>query len=583
MSYQLYIEVEGSWRLADIGDDKPALNFQVNEISSLSSLNSNYSQALKLPKTPTNRLIFANSDAMDTTSYSPYEKRNCRLFSNNYAIAGAGSYLILIRVSKYFEVQILSKTIDFLTLLEKPLKSLDLGSIIRDYNSVNPINFNTKYCFAAATFIKGGAPVYQPDLENVFPFVNYKKAIETLVTSKGFTLKTNLTNEQWENLWLSLSDVKSDFPEYTGAASFQGAVVGGVYPLVIDNNASGKFTNPVPLTYQAAFGCKINIIANVNSSVSTEIAIILDVAGVQTSLYYSISTTHDINLTADVAAAGKIKITIIASGSGTAKADIKLEMVPDFVQSGEKLPFSYNLGFATQADFFKAFLQLFGMTLIVDDEHKIVNCFSMQALYDNKSIAKDWSKKLVIKDDDELSFTLGNYGQKNYIRFTDNPDDNKIDSGFFTINNESLVESKDLFTLPFQAGLDNYVSEKLVANIPLEEITDTDINFKGCPPHLVELSTDTVTFRIGIGTDWLYKRTIHVSAQRFVRLHYAKLEQMLGLAKYIDVLMDLTDYDIENYDPFIPIYLSRFGFYFYINKIVNYVSGQLTKVQLIKL
>ena len=45
----------------------------------------------------------------------------------------------------------------------------------------------------------------------------------------------------------------------------------------------------------------------------------------------------------------------------------------------------------------------------------------------------------------------------------------------------------------------------------------------------------------------------------------------------------LTPEDVEAFDPTIPVYVSQLGAYFYVNKIIDFVEGNLTKVQLIKL
>ena len=89
---------------------------------------------------------------------------------------------------------------------------------------------------------------------------------------------------------------------------------------------------------------------------------------------------------------------------------------------------------------------------------------------------------------------------------------------------------KKVISFPFQAGMDDYVSGNLVANIPLEEITDTDINFKGCPPHLVELSDDTISFLVD-GTNFNYQRAVHVKSQELLDNYYSELKTMLSSAR----------------------------------------------------
>ena len=61
-------------------------------------------------------------------------------------------------------------------------------------------------------------------------------------------------------------------------------------------------------------------------------------------------------------------------------------------------------------------------------------------------------------------------------------------------------------------------------------------------------------------------------------------DNMLHEAKRIeDAEFWLTDIDIANFDPFKPVYVAKFGAYFVVNKIKNYESGKLTKVDLIKI
>jgi len=128
-NYRLYIQdISGIWHIADMGDDKPAMNYQVNNIAELKDRQCDYSQNLKLPPTPINCGIFGYSDQLDVITSVPYRKLNCRLFCNESVIAGIGSYLILDKVIDSFEVQILSGNVDlFETLKSKTMNDLDLG------------------------------------------------------------------------------------------------------------------------------------------------------------------------------------------------------------------------------------------------------------------------------------------------------------------------------------------------------------------------------------------------------------------------------------------------------------------------
>jgi len=154
-----------------------------------------------------------------------------------------------------------------------------------------------------------------------------------------------------------------------------------------------------------------------------------------------------------------------------------------------------------------------------------------------------------------------------------------------------------LFTLSFESGKD-YVrtiyigSPQLkfdydVANLPLFSREDDDtLTFSTGKPHL--LTKDPYG---GLGVN--YYVATHVTAQSLINNFFAPLVKMLNQARVIEVYLNLTDEDIQKYNSihaeancphaFVPVFFQQFSRYFYINKIQNYISGKLTKCELIKL
>ena len=581
-NYILYIYKGGEWMTVDLGNNKPAMNYQTNDIADLKSRQYDYSQALKIPMTKRNCLLFGGVDNIDVSTSFPYIKHECRLFSNGFVIAGVGSYLILDKVTDSFECQIVSSASTLYNALNAPMSDLDLGSIIRNNAACNPVNFTPEYKFAAATFIKGGAPIFQSGLADIFPFIHLRTAIENMLSAHGYTLQTNIADADLEKKYISLASITSDFPFYKANASFEGIAAGWYFPYNITINPSGKlndFSNQ--LNYTAAFYCSVRIKVVIESTEIAECYIASIIGGVSTRLYYKSSLNHNIDISIGLGLNDYVNFYALAPSGSVVSSTVQFSIVPANVPYGEILPFANNLGFEKQIDFFKAFLQLFGLSAVVDSENNIVEAYNMKLLYENKIIAKDWSKKLHIKQTEDY-FSIGSYAKKNYIKFLDNTDDNVTDKAFFEIQNDLLSEEKEVISFPFQAGMDDYVSGNLVANIPLEEITDTDINFKGCPPHLVELSDDTISFLVD-GTFFDYQRAVHVKSQELLDNYYSELKTMLSSARVKEAYFNLSDSDIEKFEPNIPIYINAYGHYFYVNKIINYVSGQLTKCQIIKL
>ena len=111
-----------------------------------------------------------------------------------------------------------------------------------------------------------------------------------------------------------------------------------------------------------------------------------------------------------------------------------------------------------------------------------------------------------------------------------------------------------------------------IAFIPVYEWGDDGVkSFKETTPHLVVVNSTT-------------NMPIHFTAQNIIDTFYTEIkDKLLANAKILEIYLYLTDEDIKDFDAFMPVYIARFGLYFYVNKITNYVNSKLTKVELIKL
>ena len=135
------------------------------------------------------------------------------------------------------------------------------------------------------------------------------------------------------------------------------------------------------------------------------------------------------------------------------------EIAADGVPIGGRLYFGNNTGFTTYWDCFKTFCQTYGLTVYVDENSKVVKAYTMDKLYENKTIAKDWSDKLS-RENQEMSFIIDGYGQNNFIRFEKKED--LEDKGNFYVSNGNLDKWKDLFTIKWEEMYRKRVSRETV-------------------------------------------------------------------------------------------------------------------------
>jgi hypothetical protein len=120
----------------------------------------------------------------------------------------------------------------------------------------------------------------------------------------------------------------------------------------------------------------------------------------------------------------------------------------------------------------------------------------------------------------------------------------------------------------------------MLGNLPIfEREFDTNGNlvktaYKEIKPHLLYVDRSLTP-----------KDATHaLTPQVLVDNNYYHLANfMLKNMKIITEELLLNSADINKFDQLIPVYLEKYGSYFYVNKIINFVAGKPTKVELIKL
>jgi len=620
------------WIELDLGDDKPAMNYQVNDVAELEDRQSSYSQSLKLPFTPNNCRYFGFLDGSFTESTAPYIMHDCRLWASGSIIADKGSVLNLISVTDGFNIQIVSGFKNIFNLLEnKPMSELALGYFPRTIEATLPANFPPEYEFAIASFTRGGK-IYSPDRNPIYtlPFVYDYKILEALFSNLGYTWISNLDDYPEVQRFAkpivnNLSSPESFGTIFDASSSinkpWQTPYQGVIYYLpTIVNNCIGFFTSfgvdgttsESGNTFTAGIDCSIDL--NISGTWKTEsstasvgrivyIKIIKSLSDIVTSEiiscysnytteYIPIQTPFDINQSIMLSKGDSVTIEFYTQwGVGWVATYCELisnisitNFYADTVPVYGLVEISKNLGFKNQADYFKSMLQELGLTVYIDHTTSTIYTYTMQKLYDNKSIAIDWSNKLHISKNRQTTFVLEEYGQINNILFKENSEDDVINSGSFSVDNTTLTSEVDLFTIDIESGKDYPLGSLVVANIPVFEIpgleetpiTLVDTELKEGSPHQIILSTETSQGNLHIAN--------HITVQHLIDTYYSKLAtNMLNKTKVLTEELFLEPSDIEAFQPFVPIYLKQYGAYFYVNKIVNFVENQITKVELIKL
>ncbi|RCH53941.1 hypothetical protein DJ568_15490 [Mucilaginibacter hurinus] len=260
-------------------------------------------------------------------------------------------------------------------------------------------------------------------------------------------------------------------------------------------------------------------------------------------------------------------------------------------------------------DFFKSWMHRYCLLANSDTVNKVIHLNSFDELEANIPRAKDWSDK-VTGETDELTFTFSSYAKNNHFKYKE--DENvpvESGQGTLTIQDETLENNKDIVTLPFAAT--TMTAAKLnglaIASINKIDPTNTDDNGNIKPEYRVktqprllriyrkDMISAPIRFfdppngivtlgQIDVPLTYFYLDGLrNLDFKSLLTDKYKQLSVALHHAQVINTTLKLNNLDIEEFDHLIPVFIRKYSRYFYVNKISNYIDGQLTKVQLIRI
>jgi hypothetical protein len=258
----------------------------------------------------------------------------------------------------------------------------------------------------------------------------------------------------------------------------------------------------------------------------------------------------------------------------------------------------------TQTDFIKMICNLFALIPDVNPRDRTIRFWNYIELYDNISIARNWSAYLSERDD-EVEFKYGEYAQHNYLKYKESgdviPDNGK---GDMEIDDTTLKESKDIIQLNISTC--DYVTILAtnfsvdISRINFNKWNDSASNYdaaKNIDPRIVYIDfTKEIASPLYQKEFWIRENPTPLVGDWGVTSHqiitpkkasssevafsnliyyYASLSRMMTRANIRKMKFNLPVYEVAGFKHNIPVYLSQYKAYFYVNKINNYIAGQL--------
>jgi hypothetical protein len=260
----------------------------------------------------------------------------------------------------------------------------------------------------------------------------------------------------------------------------------------------------------------------------------------------------------------------------------------------------------TCGKFIKEISNLFGIIPIVNEYDKTIRLMLFNELNANKTIAKDWQSKIDLSNDPVYTFKIDGYGQLNNFEYLP-------DSTFgYSINilNQSLPKEIDYVKSEF-----NYSRLSRILNKTFNTIFLNNYNPEIVLSSNVEYKTmmkfnkaPRIAFLFNQNTQVIYSSFFEANVTQNTNIPFLGFEEQSfqtfnldwqylfetfyeslfnGIANNIlkiELPFRLTEFDIQDFDFSIPVYLENPSGYYYVQEIKDFTSSsESTSVELLRI
>lgn len=607
-------------------DEIIPVNKQVNDIAEMQDRQSDFTAQFKIRKTRAMRALFELSGEAGANTSFPYIQQSCRYVSNGIEMI-TGGYMILDKGdNQYYYASIYSgnlnffKQIELLKLTDLSLTSTNHTWNLTDMNLSHTSDLDYLYPLCEPSDDGGMTPLKlvgnTVELFGgwIWPFVKIKAIWDEIFSTAKFTPEGDiLTNDTFLKLFMpivNLTPPNISVVQYLYSLAWYGRTN---YTLAFNRFAGGNtlivgsqqwlITGYYKVPYTALYKFRVGInIAYDDGNPAPTIHVYEGQPGASVAILSLVGTWGFGGMfTGEYTAVAGVYLSFWATpfnnctGYSLAITEIVIST------SAFSIPVTphINLPDLTQIEFVKLICNMFALIPDVTARDKKIKFWNYSDLYNNIPIARDWSAYLS-EQDDETEFKFGDYAQRNYIKYKES-EDVILGNGdaIIEIDDKTLPTEKDVVQFPVsfcdEITIDFTAPTVNVSRIAFnswDNVSDWKAN-KSIDARIVYVKTatgktfkiwDTVAMNAGdtIVTDPKVASSLEISSS-YIVTNYAGLSRLLTKTNLRRAKFNLPVYEVAGLKHYIPIYLGQYKAYFYVNKINNYVPGQLCTIDLIKL
>lgn len=233
---------------------------------------------------------------------------------------------------------------------------------------------------------------------------------------------------------------------------------------------------------------------------------------------------------------------------------VVFSMKPKEIQVGDKFSIAENLPKIKMIDFIKSLCYICGLFAIASEEENQLSFVSIDIIKNNKSRAKNWTKKVVASYQDnkpnKMSYILDNFAQNNRLKWKEDETVVGLFNGVIIVENNTLDLEKDTIMMPFAAS----DTRGGIASVPIYTYdVSGELEYETVEPRiLLEQDDNGKSKGVFIGLDWM----------TLINQNYQTYQEMVRNPIIITEKIEISDIDLKELDVTVPVYLGQYGRYY---------------------
>jgi len=189
-------------------DVRIAKTLQVNEIGSVNTRQTNYTNTFSIPRTANNIKAFDMLGIVGNDSNIPYRKNDCDLYSDSGESIVKRGWAIITSTDKDFKCNVYDGIIDFYKAIENlSLADLDLSELAHDktvYTVRDSQDLSKPYVYIFADYNGKAIHSSKINIDYLVPSVKVSWLLQKIQSTLGITINGSFkTNPDFTNLYIT--------------------------------------------------------------------------------------------------------------------------------------------------------------------------------------------------------------------------------------------------------------------------------------------------------------------------------------------------------------------------------------------